>query len=125
EWMGLMMEAAAIGIGRENVQGLREVVNRRAEVIVGYERAEMLGEPVEKLIPQHVAQSHPHHRNTFFIKPESRAMGAGRDRYGVRKDGSEFPVEIGLAPISTDEGMKVLASIVDISERKRSEIGRA
>lgn len=120
ERMRQIIEAAPNGIVMVNHQGLMEVVNRQAEVIFGYERAEMLGEPVEKLIPQHVAQSHPHHRNTFFIKPEPRAMGAGRDLYGLRKDGSEFPVEIGLAPISTDEGMKVLASIVDISERKRS-----
>ncbi|MES2049298.1 MAG: PAS domain S-box protein, partial [Pseudomonadota bacterium] len=65
--------------------------------------------------------AHPGKREIFFGDPKSRPMGAGRDLFGRRKDGSEFPIEIGLNPIETDEGMMVLSAIVDISDRKQKE----
>lgn len=120
ERMRQIIEAAPNGIVMVNEAGVMEIVNRQAEHIFGYDRAELLGQPVEKLIPAPSAGHHAQHRADFFSRPAPRAMGAGRDLFGLRKDGKEFPVEIGLAPITTDEGMKVLASIVDITERKKS-----
>lgn len=120
ERMRQIIEAAPNGIVMVNEVGVMEIVNRQAEHIFGYDRAELLGQPVEKLIPAPSVNHHPQHRADFFSRPAPRAMGAGRDLFGLRKDGKEFPVEIGLAPITTDEGIKVLASIVDITERKKS-----
>src|SRR5437879_12486025 len=90
----------------------------------------MLSQPIERLVPERLRRGHPTFRTEFFANPQSRAMGAGRELYGLRKDGAEIPVEIGLNPIETDEGPFVLASVVDITERKRAEarfreIGRA
>src|SRR5207302_6290586 len=92
-----------------------------AERVFGYDRAEMLGQQVEMLVPTRFRHGHPGLRGAFFADPQSRPMGAGRDLYGLRKDGSEFPVEIGLNPIETEDGMMVLSAIVDISARKRLE----
>ena len=98
-----------------------EMVNAQAEFVFGYPRHELLGQPVEMLVPQRYRHHHPTLRGAFFSTPESRPMGAGRDLFGLRKDGSEFPIEIGLNPIETDDGTMVLSSIVDISVRKRLE----
>ena len=81
----------------------------------------MLGQPIEMLVPERFRANHPGLRGSFFRHPLSRPMGAGRDLYGLKKDGSEFPVEIGLNPIETDEGTMVLSAIVDISDRKHKE----
>jgi PAS domain S-box-containing protein len=101
--------------------GQIEMVNAQAERVFGYPRAELLGQPVEMLVPERFRKHHPDLRNAFFGEPQSRPMGAGRDLYGLRKDGSEFPVEIGLNPIETEEGTMVLSAIVDITARKRLE----
>src|SRR5436309_10944158 len=73
------------------------------------------------LVPERFRAQHPDHRNGFFATPTARRMGAGRDLFGLRKNGSEFPVEIGLNPIKTEEGLFVLSAIVDISARKEAE----
>ena len=101
--------------------GVIEMVNTQAERVFGYARAELLGQPVERLVPERFRGGHPGMRGSFFAAPRSRPMGAGRDLYALRKDGSEFPVEIGLNPIETDEGTMVLSAIVDISDRKQKE----
>jgi PAS domain S-box-containing protein len=75
------------------------------------------------LVPQRFRVHHPGLRETFFAGARPRPMGAGRDLYGLKKDGSELPVEIGLNPIETDEGSMVLAAVVDITERKTAEAG--
>lgn len=97
--------------------GTIEMVNAQAEKIFGYARTELLGQSVEVLLPVRFRNQHPHHRTTFFASPSPRAMGSGRELFGRRKDGSEFPVEIGLNPIDTTSGVKVLSAIIDISER--------
>ena len=101
-----------------NEGGIILMVNRRIEQLFGYERAELIGQPVEMLVPQRMKSHHASDRAAYFAHSESRAMGKGRDLSGVRKDGEEFPLEIGLNPIRTSDGMQVLASVVDISERK-------
>jgi PAS domain S-box-containing protein len=101
--------------------GLIEMVNAQTERVFGYTRDELLGKPVEMLVPERYRSNHPGLRTSFFANPVSRPMGAGRDLYGLMKDGSEFPVEIGLNPIDTEEGTMVLPAIVDISARKRLE----
>jgi PAS domain S-box-containing protein len=104
-----------------NDHGRIEMVNAQTETLFGYDRGELLGQPVEILVPQRLRERHPELRRSFFGDPKSRPMGVGRDLYAVRKNGTEFPVEIGLNPIETDEGTMVLSSIVDISDRKQRE----
>ena len=87
----------------------------------GYSRSDLLGKPVEMLVPERYRRNHPGLRAGFFCNPVSRPMGAGRDLFGLRKDGSEFPVEIGLSPIATEAGTMVLSAVVHISARKRLE----
>ncbi len=97
------------------------MVNSMAERVFGYTREEMVGQKVEMLVPERLRGSHPGHRAGFFTAPQARPMGAGRDLFGRRKDGSEFPIEIGLNPLVTEEATRVLSAIVDITERKRLE----
>ena len=97
------------------------MVNAQTERLFGYTREALLGQPIEMLIPERFRPNHPTLRTSFFDKPISRPMGAGRDLYGIRQDGTEFPIEIGLNPIETDEGKMVLSAIVDISDRKQKE----
>ena len=116
-----VVEAAPNAMVMINAAGQIEMVNTQAERLFGYPRAELLGQSVELLVPERLRAHHPDLRTSFFADPQSRPMGEGRDLRGVRKDGSEFPVEIGLNPIETDEGTMVLSAIVDISARKRQE----
>jgi PAS domain S-box-containing protein len=116
-----VVESAPSGMVMINREGTIELVNREAERLFGYSREELLGKRIELLVPHRLRERHPGHRTDFFANPQTRAMGAGRDLFGVRKDGIEIPVEIGLNPIETDEGVFVLASVVDITERKRAE----
>lgn len=96
------------------------LVNAETEKLFGYTRLELLGAPIETLVPHRFRSSHPQLRGGFRMLPEARRMGAGRDLYALRKDGSEFPVEIGLNPVTTEEGLFVLSAIVDITDRKRN-----
>jgi PAS domain S-box-containing protein len=102
-------------------EGKIVLLNREIERLFGYARDELLGQPIERLIPERLRARHPKLRGEFDARPEARPMGAGRDLFGLRKDGVEMPVEIGLNPIATAEGRFVLASVVDISARKRAE----
>lgn len=116
-----VVESAPNGVVMVDAAGVIVLVNRETERLFGYSRTELLGTSIDTLVPSRFRQQHPVERDRFFGNPHSRAMGAGRDLYGVRKDGTEIPVEIGLNPIATDRGLFVLASVVDISARKQAE----
>ena len=116
-----VVESAPNAMVMINQHGIIEMVNAQAERVFCYVRTEMVGQPIEILVPERFRHGHPEKRSMFFGDPQSRPMGVGRDLFGRRKDGSEFPVEIGLNPIETEEGTMVLSSIVDISDRKQKE----
>lgn len=101
--------------------GIIVLVNAQTEKMFGYERAALVGQSVEMLVPGRFRQHHSAYRAGYFGDPQPRPMGAGRDLAGCRADGGEFPIEIGLNPIETDDGTMALASIIDISERLRTQ----
>jgi PAS domain S-box-containing protein len=102
-------------------------VNTQTQELFGYLRDELIGQKVEMLVPESYRRHHHHHRESFAAAPKTRRMGANLDLYGRRRNGSEFPVEISLSPVSTADGMFVLSAIRDISDRKRiaEELRRA
>ena len=116
-----MVEAAPTGMVMVDQTGTIVMVNKLVEQQFGYPREELLGRKIEMLVPERYRTQHWDQRSRFSHAPTARAMGAGLDLSGLRRDGTEFPVEIGLNPIQTPEGVQVLASIVDITERRQSE----
>ncbi|MFL9845556.1 sensor histidine kinase [Flavobacterium rhizosphaerae] len=122
EHFKLVVESVPNALIVSDSTGEITLVNVQAEKLFGYKREDMVGKKIEMLIPQKFRSYHPNNRNSYHKAPVSRFFGAGRELYAVRSDGSEFPVEIGLNPISTtDGGNIVLASIIDITERKKQE----
>src|SRR5713101_3457995 len=121
ERFGIAVESAPNAMVMVDRQGRIALVNSQAVKMFGYSREELTGQSVEVLIPERFRGGHPRHRKEFSFHPGARPMGAGRDLFAVRKDGSEFPVEIGLNPIEAEEGPLVISAIVDITERKRAE----
>lgn len=117
----LVVEASPNAIVVTNASGRIELVNKEAEKLFNYPREALLGRGVEMLIPDRFRTHHPALRQNFIADPSTRPMGAGRDLYAQTRDGREVPIEIGLNPIHTDHGVLVLASIIDISERKAAE----
>jgi PAS domain S-box-containing protein len=117
----LAVEAAPSGMVIADRDGKIVLVNSRTEKLFGYDRTELLGQSIEILVPESSRERHVDFRKDFFARPVDRPLGAGRDLDGRRKDGSQFPVEISLNPIETEQGGWVLSSITDLTERKRAE----
>ncbi len=117
----LVVESAPNSIIVADREGRIVLVNRKTEEMFGYPREELAGQTIDLLIPERFRAAHPGFIAAFFRNPQNRAMGADRELFGMRKDGSEVPLEIGLSPVETMEGTLTLASIVDISLRKQSE----
>src|SRR6185312_14462584 len=92
-----LIQAAPMAFVAIGSDGIIELVNPQAEKLFGYRHEELVGEPIEILVPPRFRTNHPSHRTGFFANPQARMMGAGRDLAGLRKDGTEFPIEIGLS----------------------------
>ena len=119
--MRTLLECAPAGVVVVDEEGSIKLVNASTEKLFGYKRSELLEKNIETLVPARLADMHKAERKMFVQKAQARRMGAGRDLTGRRKDGSEFPVEIDLNPVSHDGTSGVLATIIDVSERKRAQ----
>ena len=119
-----VVEGAPSAMLMVDTHGIIMLANPQAEKLFGYRREELVGHPIELLIPERYRPRHPGLRDSFFASPGARYLGGGRELFALHRDGSEVPVEIGLNPVITHAGHFALASIIDISERKRAEQAR-
>jgi len=117
----LAVEACPSGMVMIDSDGKLVMVNSEIENQFGYAREELIGQSVDILVPERLRAQHARHRHHFTPSPEARRMGAGRELFGRRRDGTEFPVEVGLNPIRSGGHLFVLGVIVDISQRKHLE----
>jgi len=118
------VESAPSGLLMIDAEGRIVLVNREIERLFGYSREELLGKPVDLLVPEQFRHLHPRYRQGFVAEPKVRRMGAGRDLFGRRKDGTQVALEIGLTPVVTEEGVFILSAIVDITARLEAEAAR-
>lgn len=125
EWVrpdvGDLLDSAPDGMVIVNADGKIVVVNAQTEILFGYSRQELIGQPVEILIPARLERLHVKHRASFLAEPHVRPMGAGQELLGKRKNGTEFSVEISLSPLRTPQGLFVTSAVRDITERKHAE----
>jgi len=117
----VLLEAASEGVIVVDAAGRIVSVNGRTAQMFGYGREELIGAPLEILVPARLRERHVHHRHAFFAEPRVRPMGRGLDLAGCRKDGSEFPVEISLSYVQTEDGVQALGFVSDITERLAAE----
>jgi PAS domain S-box-containing protein len=116
-----LLDSAPDAIVLADASGRITLVNRRTEELFGYDRSELLREPVELLVPERYRGVHRGHRDGYSSDPRTREMGADLELYGLRKDGSEFPVEISLSPIHEGDETHVITIVRDVSERRAAE----
>lgn len=116
-----LLESAPDAMVIASPDGRIVLLNKQAEQIFGYQRQDLLGQPIEVLVPERLRDKHVGHRVRFFMDPNVRPMGAGLELFGRRKDGTEFPVDISLAPLETDDGVLVSAAIRDVTDRRAAE----
>lgn len=119
--LALLLESVPDAMIGVNSDGRIVLLNRRAEEMFGYTRDQLIGKPVEILVPESLRRPHMEHRREYAAEPRARPMGIGLDLVAVRADGSELPVEISLSPMGTPSGMLVLAAVRDVSRRRRTE----
>lgn len=119
--MHFAIEAAPNGMVIVDDIGNIVLANSMIETMFGYSRDELIGANIDMLVPERFRAHHPEVRHAYIGQPVSRVMGQGRDLYALNKQGNEFPVEIGLNPLHAATGVMILASVVDITERKQQE----
>ena len=117
----LTLDASASSMIKVDDHGKIVLTNASADVMFGYAKGELIGRPIEELVPQRFRRKHSVYRTSYLNTRERRSMGVGRELYGLRKDGSEFPIEIGLTPFEDAQSRLVVATIIDITERKARE----
>ena len=117
----LAIEASPDGMLMTDAMGIIQLINAETERLFGYDRDELVGQQIDMLLPERARAAHAGSRAAFIADPSARRMGAGRDLFARRKDGTEFPVEVGLNPFKTRDGLMVLAALIDITERKKAE----
>jgi len=116
-----LIEGAPIAMLMVDQGGKIELVNAQSESLFGYPREELIGRSVDMLLPQQLQASHKGLREHYHHEPDARRMGSGRELYARRKDGSEVPVEVGLSPIRTEDGLRIVSSLIDLTERRHAE----